>query len=172
MSTPAKCKFTREPDASAPGAPLNAEIINEPFRADLVGKQGRVEDGGVGETGKQLMDAMWAEVGRLGLPHLGINHWVYLPDSQLFTGVQLSAPADNIGTLEPLRVELARYLRHLHRGPYADLPAVWQKLSDQLSEMGLSQSSPSLEIYGQWTEDPNQLETTILIALAGEAGGV
>ena len=145
---------------------MNAQIVNEPFRVSLVGKRGTVDGERWGQVGRQLMDAMWAQVKALGLRTTGINHWVYLPDHELFTGVELRDAAAATGSLEPLHVELTRYLRYVHRGPYTDLPAVWQQLKDHLAQTGQTIVAPSLEIYGHWNEDPNQLTTTILIGLA------
>jgi len=146
---------------------MQAEIVNSPFSVSLIGKKGRSADQCWGELGRQLMDAMWPEVRRLGIANTGINHWVYLPDSHLFTGVQPTADVKDLGSLEKLHVELTQYARYVHRGPYSELHQVWPTLMRQLSDAGRAHGYPSLEIYGHWTDDPSQLTTTILIGLEG-----
>lgn len=145
---------------------MKFEIVDDPFHVELVGKRGAVENHRYGEVGRRLMDAMWSEVRRLKLPNVGLNHWVYLPNHELFTGVELSPPAADIGSLDALRVDVGRRLQHVHRGPYTELPAVWKSLFDELKASGEKSISPGLEIYGHWTDDTTQLTTTILIALA------
>lgn len=144
---------------------MDAEIINEPFCVDLVGRQGVVPDECWAQAGRRLMDETWSEVRRLNLPHLGLNHWVYLPKFRLFTGVELSMPTADIGSLERLRLELPRYLRFVYQGPYAWLPDAWSNLRVLLAERGEKLGLAGLEIYGHWHDDPQQAVTTILIAL-------
>ena len=67
------------------------------------------------------MDRIWKEVQELRIKTKGINHWVYLPDSMIFTGVELREPTTEVGTLEKLEVALYRYLMNVHVGPYSTL---------------------------------------------------
>jgi hypothetical protein len=145
---------------------LTSTIIELPFHVTLVGYRGRVDGECFGAVGKRLMDRMWAEIRQLGLANRGLNHWVYLPDSQMFTGVELTGACDQLGSLEQLDVSLNRHLRYVHTGPYTELPAVWQQLRDELTRRGETCGCPSLEIYGHWNDDPQKCETTILIGLA------
>lgn len=146
---------------------MQPEIVSSPFQLDLIGRKGRSADQCWGDLGRQLMDPMWREIKRLGIPNTGINHWVYLPDSHLFTGVEPKGDLRDLGSLERLTVELTKYARHVHRGPYSELHQVWPALMRQLSDAGLMHCYPSLEIYGHWNDDPSQLVTTILIGLEG-----
>ena len=116
-------------------------------------------------VGKGLMDKMWREIQAIGLKTKGINHWVYLPDSMMFTGVELADGVTANGPLEPLDVSLKRYLRYVHTGPYSTLPQIWPQLVAELKQLGETPAKPSLEIYGHWNEDPSKCETTILISL-------
>lgn len=145
---------------------MDIQISETPYAVSLVGFQGPLEAKQVSEVGKPLMDAMWAEVRALGLRNTGINHWVYLPGRQLFTGVELSEPRDDVGTLARLNVRLNRHLRYVHTGPYEQLPGVWERLRRELSDRGEKTAGPCLEIYGHWDADPRLLTTTILIGLA------
>ena len=124
-----------------------------------------VQDGCVGEVGLQLMNEMWQTVRESQTPTTGINHWVYLPNSRMFVGVELSENATAPERLEHLAFDLRRYLKHIHLGPYQDLPDKWQALKSELAARGEAIRSPSLEIYGHHCDDASKSETTILIGL-------
>ena len=144
---------------------MQTEISDEPFRVTLVGYGGVIGGEGVAVTGKRFMDNLWREVKRLGIKTKGINHWVYLQHSTMFTGVELAEPTAEHGTLEELEVSLDRYLRHVHWGSYSTLPQIWPLLFAQLKERNEKSKYPNLEIYGHWNADPSKCETTILIGL-------
>lgn len=144
---------------------MSTEVIDTPFHVRLVGKRGVVPDKRFGETGKALMDELWAVVRDRKLAHRGINHWVYLSCTELFTGVELSAPADDLGGLETWEVTLPRYLRAVHRGPYTELSRTYADLDAHFARSGERSSGTSLEIYGHWDADPAKMETTVLIGL-------
>ena len=141
------------------------EIIEEPIHFQLYGFATRVQKGRFGEAGMQLMNRMWRIVKATQTATTGINHWVYLPDKQMFVGIELSPNAKRPDLLEPLALELQRYLKHVHVGPYQALPAKWASLKAEVANHGETMCSPSLEIYGHHCEDSSKLETTILIGL-------
>lgn len=144
---------------------MDFEILTQPLRFDLYGKSSHVENERYGETGLKLMNEMWRIVKEGKLPNKGINHWVYLPDGRMYTGVQLESGANPPQELEPLSFELRRYLEHIHVGPYELLPQKWKALKDELVARGETIGDPSLEIYGHHCGDAAKLETTILIGL-------
>ena len=145
---------------------MNIDISLEPFRVTLFGYQGLINDGMVAASGKLLMDRMWKEVQDRRIKTTGINHWVYLPNSMIFTGVNLKEPTTDIGTLETLEVFLDRYVKYLHVGPYSTLGATWLQLMEELKTRNEKPQFPNLEIYGHWNADESKCETTILIGLA------
>lgn len=144
---------------------MNVEFINEPFQVLLFGFGATFAEGQIPETGKRLMDKMWSELQSLGTKTKGINHWVYLPNSRIFSGVQLVDQQANHGSLERLEVSLDRYLRYVHLGEYNKLPKVWAELITFVKQHGMSPRYPNLEVYGHWNSDPAKCETTILIGL-------
>ena len=96
---------------------------------------------------------------------MGINHWVYLPDSMIFTGIEWKEPNADVGTLETLDISLDRYVKYLHVGPYSTLGTIWPQLMETLKQCGEKPQHPYLEIYGHWNADETKCETTILIGL-------
>lgn len=144
---------------------MEYEILDTPLTFRLFGTKSAERVTDYGATGMALMNTMWATLRSTQTPNRGVNHWVYLSDGRMFVGVELADNATPPTGLERLDFELKRYLRHLHMGPYQNLPAKWQSLKDALARAGDTMSSPSLEIYGHHGADPEKLETTILIAL-------
>src|SRR5215472_4765656 len=104
---------------------MDIEIIETPIRFRLYGKSSAVENNCFGQVGMKLMDEMWRIVKGTGTRTTGINHWVYLPGCRMFTGVELLPAAEPRAGLEPLEFELKRYLKHVHIGPYQELPEKW-----------------------------------------------
>ena len=140
------------------------ECEKEKLRAQELGLTGD-EGFELTEEGERILDRMWAEIRDLKIKSKGLNHWVYLPDCQLFTGVELTGPTHDLGSLETIDVALERYLSYVHKGPYTQLPVIWPQLMDQIRTLGEQCIYPNLEIYGHWNQDPMQCETTILIGL-------
>lgn len=145
---------------------MDFEINETSIRFRLHGLECAVEDERYGEFGLRLMNELWPLVKGTGIATTGINHWVYLPGGRLFVGVELRQPEPSSipEGLLPLEFELPRSLRHVHVGPYQDLPQKWQTLMAELKQRGERISSPSLEVYGHHCDD-SLPETTILIGL-------
>ena len=146
---------------------MKIEIVEEVIRFHLFGIRGVVENGRYPEVGFRLMNKMWEAVKSTNTPTTGINHWVYLPNKEMFVGVELSTPQRSPipEPLQPFEIELKRYLKHVHVGPYQALPQKWADLKAELAARGEIIGSPSLEIYGHHCDAPAELETTILISL-------
>lgn len=150
---------------------MNAEMIDTPFRLRLVGKRGPVPDASYGPTGLKLMGQLWAAVCERDTATRGINHWVYLPGGEMFTGVELTDPSAGVEGLESLDVLLPRYLRAAHTGPYSELPALWAGLRSHLARLGETPTALGVEVYDHWCENPAELRTTVLIGLERRADG-
>lgn len=146
---------------------MNIEIIERPIQFHLHGISGVVENERYGEVGLHLMNEMWRVVKEAKIPTTGVNHWAYMPDGQMFVGVELQNPQQAAipDSLEPLAFELPRYLKHVHVGPYQALPQKWKDLKAELAASGEVIGSPSLEVYGHHCDGPAKAETMILIGL-------
>jgi len=146
---------------------VNIEIIEEPIRFHLHGIEGVVQNERYAEVGLRLMDAIWQAVKGAKIPNTGINHWVYLSAGRMFVGVEFrnAQQASIPDLLRPLEFELKRSMKHVHVGPYQELPRKWKDLQAELIARGEIIGSPSLEVYGHHWAEPSKLETTILIGL-------
>jgi effector-binding domain-containing protein len=149
---------------------MQIEIINQPLRFRLLGLFSSVGNRSYGEVGCQLMDKLWRIVKAVGLKTTGTNHWAYIADDRMFVGVevgdgqQVAIPE----SLETLECELARCAKHVHVGPYCELPEKWRALKAELTARGERVTMPSLEVYGHSCEgdDESKAETTILMGLS------
>lgn len=152
---------------------MQMEILEEPVRFQLHGIWGVAEKENFGEVGVRLMNEMWQVIKGFGIPTTGINHWVYMPAGRMFVGVELKEPHPSPipDPLEPLEFELSRYMKHVHVGPYQELPQKWKALKAELTARGEVITAPSLEVYGHHCGDPSKLETTILMGLHEQAQG-
>lgn len=148
---------------------MKIEITEEPIRFVLFGLSSVVSDQSYGEVGCRLMDEMWKVVKGAKLPNTGVNHWVYLADDRMFVGIEVrdAEQATIPEKLEPCEFELPRYSKHLHIGPYHELPQKWQSLRAELAARGETVTMPSLEVYDHSCEgaDESKAETTILMGL-------
>jgi predicted transcriptional regulator YdeE len=148
---------------------MEIEIIGQPIRFRLHGLSSSVDNQRYGEVGCRLMDEMWKVVKGAKLKTTGINHWVYFADDRMFVGVEVrDAEQSTIPQqLEPCEFELTRYGKHVHIGPYEELPRKWQSIKAELSARGETVTMPSLEVYGHSCEgdDGSKAETTILMGL-------
>jgi predicted transcriptional regulator YdeE len=145
---------------------MKIEIVDQPIRFQLHGLSSSVENNSYGKVGCQLMDEMWAIVKQAKLKTGGINHWVYLAGDRMFVGIEVKDGGCTAipKQLKPCDIELPRYAKHVHIGPYQELPQKWQSLKAELCNRGERVIMPSLEVYGHHCEgvDP---ETTILLGL-------
>jgi hypothetical protein len=91
----------------------------------------------------------------------------------MFVGVELrdTNQVPITDQLESLEIELPRYMKHVHVGPYQALPQKWTALKAVLAARGEVIGSTSLEVYGHHCDDPSKLETTILIGLQKKKNG-
>jgi predicted transcriptional regulator YdeE len=147
---------------------MEIEIIDQPIRFRLYGLSSSVGNCNYGEVGCRLMDEMWKVVKGAKLKTTGINHWVYFAGDRMFVAVEVSDAGQAIPErLERCEFELPRYSKHVHIGPYSELPQKWQALNADLKARGETVTMPSLEVYGHSCEgaDASKAETTILMQL-------
>ena len=81
-------------------------------------------------------------------------------------GVEVVRPFDGEGNVECVTTPSGEAAVVVHRGPYSELGAAHQALRQWCAANGRTIGAHSLEIYGDWSEDPQKLETTIAYLLA------
>lgn len=144
---------------------MDIEIIDSPLAFDLFGLTGDVTDHDYAGTGKRLMDEMWARVKNNALPHKGINFWVYDSSTRMFTVVELQDGSTVGDLLEHKTVCLRKYAYYKYVGPYQKLGETHRSFEGRIDEMGLTETGPRIERYGDWVADETKLVTEIFIGV-------
>ena len=98
---------------------------------------------------------------------------VYLDDvMNLEIGAELTAPFAGSGEVVGSRIPGGRVATVTYFGPYHGLPGVHSAIDRFCADRGLTTVRPCWEVYGPWSDDPNQLRTDVyyLLEETGPAG--
>ena len=123
----------------------------------------------------RLLDPVWAYL-RSADTDLVTNHNVVLYKGDLSAdggaaievGVQVDRRFDHEGAPDGVRsseLPAARVARAIHRGPYNRLGDTHTAVVDWVRANGHTFSGISWEIYGDWDDDPERLETEVAYAI-------
>lgn len=116
---------------------------------------------------KEMLDHVWAFLRDTDLRTDGHNVMLYKDDvPNVEVGVQVTRPFTPIGPVIPSRLPAGRVVRTVHRGPYDRLGDSHRAVLGWCAEQGLALAGPRWEIYGDWREDPKELETEVCYLLA------
>ena|SRR5579859_2179034 len=120
---------------------------------------------------KPALDTVWAFLGRHpGLRSDGHNVFLYHHESPAIMpidfGVEVTRPFASEGDVTCVTTPGGEAAVVLHRGPYTKLAATHQALHQWCAANGRTIGAHSLEIYGDWSDDPEKLETTIAYLLS------
>ena len=76
-------------------------------------------------------------------------------------GVEVARRFESEGEVHCVETPAGEALTVVHRGPYSGLPKAHAALHGWCAANGRKVGAYSLEIYGDWSDDPSKLETTI-----------
>lgn len=115
---------------------------------------------------KPALDSVWAFLrSHPGLRTDGHNIFLYHHESPAVMpvdfGVEVVRPFVGEGDVACVTTPEGEAATIVHRGPYAELSAAHKALHQWCAANGRTIGAYSLEIYGDWSEDPKKLETTI-----------
>lgn len=117
---------------------------------------------------KPALDLVWAFLGRnKGLRTDGHNvflyHHVERPEAgmPIDFGVEVTRRFEPEGDVRCVETPEGEAAVLVHRGPYGGLPKAHAALHAWCAANERTIGAHSLEIYGDWTSDPQALETTI-----------
>jgi effector-binding domain-containing protein len=115
---------------------------------------------------KPALDKVWAFLGsHPGLRTDGHNIFLYHHESPeimpIDFGVEVVRSFVGEGDVACVSTPAGEAAVVVHRGPYAQLSDAHQALHRWCAANGRTIGAHSLEIYGDWSEDPEKLETTI-----------
>jgi len=115
---------------------------------------------------KPALDSVWAFIRKdPGLRTDGHNVFLYHHETPAIMpvdfGVEVTRPFVGEGDVACVTTPVGEAAVVVHRGPYSELAAAHQALHQWCAANGRTIGTNSLEIYGDWSEDPQRLETTI-----------
>ncbi len=117
---------------------------------------------------RPALDLVWAFLRRNpGLRTDGHNiflyHHVARPEAgmPIDFGVEVTRRFEPEGELRCVETPAGEAAVAVHVGPYAGLPAAHAAVHAWCAANGRAIGAHSLEIYGDWSDDPTKLETTI-----------
>ena len=131
----------------------------------------RVAMGDIPTAFKPALDKVWAFLKtHPGLRTDGHNIFLYHHETPAMMpvdfGVQVVRPFADEDDVACVTTPAGEAAVVVHRGPYSKMAAAHQALHQWCAANGRTIGSHSLEIYGDWSADPEKLETTIQYLLA------
>lgn len=116
-----------------------------------------------------MLDEVYALVRGGGVAQAGHNVMVYRDIAgggvDVEVGVEAAGPFEATGPVTPSELPGGTVVVAVHRGPYARLGDTHAEIHRWCAHEGLTLAGPRWEIYGDWTEDENALETEIVYLL-------
>ncbi|HVV82088.1 MAG TPA: GyrI-like domain-containing protein [Kofleriaceae bacterium] len=133
----------------------------------------QVPAGGVGAAWGPALDRVWAFLrAHPGLRSDGHNVFVYRHPAtrgapiECDFGVEVTRTFDAEGEVAPASTPAGEVAMAVHVGSYADLHLAHAALDAWRAQSGRTFAGISWEIYGDWSDDPARLETTVCYLLA------
>lgn len=116
---------------------------------------------------KELLDQVWAFLRDSDLRTDGHNVMLYKDDvPNVEVGVLVTRPFTPSGPVVPSTLPAGRVARTVHRGSYDRLDDPHLAVRQWCAARGLALAGPRWEIYGDWRDDPAELETEVCYLLA------
>ena len=115
---------------------------------------------------KPALDQVWSFLRKLsGLRTDGHNIFLYHHETPAMMpvdfGVEVVRPFVSEGDVACVMTPAGEAAVVVHRGPYGKMSAAHEALRRWCAANGRTIGGNSLAIYGDWSEDPERLETTI-----------
>jgi effector-binding domain-containing protein len=132
----------------------------------------RVRIGGVGAAWKPALDEVWAFLRTQPGLHAG-GHNVFLyhhPERRespmdVDFGVEVTRAFEAAGNVHAVETPAGSVAAAVHVGPYERMHETHDAIHAWRQANGRIFAGTSWEIYGDWSDDPSTLETTILYLL-------
>ena len=116
---------------------------------------------------REMLDQVWAFLRDSDLRTDGHNVMLYKDDvPNVEIGVQVTRSFIPAGRVVPSKLPGGRVARTVHRGPYDRVDEPHRAVREWCAAHGLALAGPRWEIYGDWNDDPAELETEVCYLLA------
>ena len=152
---------------------MTYQIKVEAVQAELVAAvRTRVPISGIALAWKPALDQVWAFIRTHGNLKPGHNLFLYHHPANrsepmdIDFGVQVAQPFEPSGNVRCIETPAGEVASTIHVGPYDRLAGAHNAVHAWCSANHRNIGQASWEIYGDWTDDPARLETTIRYLLA------
>ena len=148
------------------GIDVRVEVV-EPRRLAAVRRQVRM--GAVASVWREALDQVWAFLRtQPGLRTDGHNVFLYHHGDPMDVdfGVEVTRSFPPSGEVHEATTPSGEAAIAIHRGAYDQLHATHQAIRQWAKSHDRIFAGRSWEIYGDWSDDPSKLETTVVYLLA------
>jgi effector-binding domain-containing protein len=152
---------------------MKYDVVVETAQAELVAAvRAKVPIGGIARAWKPALDQVWAFLKENGGLRPGHNLFLYHHAERrneamnIDFGVQVARPFERQGDVQCIATPSGEVARTVHVGPYDRLGVAHDALHAWCAANNRKIAQASWEIYGDWSNDPALLETTIKYLLA------
>ena len=115
-----------------------------------------------------LLNEVYAAAAAGAFAQNGHNIMVFLDDRpRVEVGIQVARAFTPVGRVVPSRLPAGTAAMAVHQGPYDRLNDAHVAVRRWCAGRGLRTTGVRWEIYGDWAEDPAQLETEVWYQVAG-----
>lgn len=122
----------------------------------------------LGSTIRQTFDRIYKS-GALAPGH-GHNFILYqggtASEMHMTIGVLDRAPGGGDADVKPVHAPGGRVITATHWGDYGQMKATYDALHAEVKARGLKLTPLSLEVYGDWSDDPAKVQTDLYLYLA------
>jgi effector-binding domain-containing protein len=116
---------------------------------------------------RPMLDEVYACLRRHHSAKQGCNVMLYKDDvPNVEIGVELLAPCELDGPVVLSALPAGEVAMTVHRGPYEDLGSAYDRLKQWCADNGRALAGPRWEVYGDWRENPQDLETQVYLLLS------
>lgn len=119
---------------------------------------------------KLMLDSVWAFLEVNDLRTDGHNVMVYrnaVPNLEFEVGVEVSRGFDPMGAVVPSCLPEGRAAHTIHTGDYSGLAAAHDAVAGWCRDHGHIPSGVRWEVYGDWHQDPDKVNTAVYWLLDG-----
>jgi effector-binding domain-containing protein len=152
---------------------MKYDVVVETARAELVAAvRAKVSVGNIARAWKPALDQVWAFLRANGGLRPRHNLFLYHHPAHrdeamdIDFGVQVERAFDREGQVECVETPAGEVARTVHVGPYEQLGDAHLAIQAWCAANNRMIAQASWEIYGDWSDDPALLETTIKYLLA------
>jgi effector-binding domain-containing protein len=150
--------------------------IREVPQQTFAAVRGQANAHNIGDRIIALLSEVWDFLKDPGIRQTGHNVVLYSDEASkallrtedevsIEVGVQVATPFESQGHVVCSAIPGGTVATVVHLGPYQKLPEAHTAVREWCAEHGHPLAGPNWEIYGHWTDNPNELRTDVFYLL-------